>query len=222
MNSIKNASSIARMPDTIPPRIWREVGLLLLTLALLFLPWFKDPSPPLGRSPLVTGMELIRYGTWLVPLAYSLALTAYILSTFSRSKWAGIIPFIGSLLVYFNIFINTYYTRFDPPGIPLDRWNGLVDKHFTLGAGMWFNWIGLLALLAGLYCAEEGRRRMAILFGVVGTFAGIIFYLILSLIGLLKPEPYILTSVQAYAFQLIGTIVGSWLVLRKNSVIRDN
>lgn len=218
MVNINNVSSKVRKSHNISSYYLREIGLLLLTVSLLFLPWFQDPSPPEGRPALITGMEFISYGVWHIPLAYILALTAYSISKILRSKWVGVIPFIGVLLVYFNIFINTYYTRFNPPGIPLDRWNGLMDKHFTLSVGMWVNWIGLFALLAGIYYAEKSRRRTAVLFGVVGAVAGFILYIITSALGLWNPEPYFLTSAQAYTFPIIGTIIGSWLVLKKTPI----
>lgn len=194
--------------------LWREIGLTLLTVSLLFLPWFRDPYPPVGRPSQVTGIEFITRGTWLVVLAYLLVLAAYIYSKLLTPKWPGIIPFLTGCVLFLHLFLATSYTRFNPPGIPLDRWNNLSDKHFSLLIGSWFNLIGLLLLFIGFYIVETGRGRTAVLLGPIGTVIGIILAFLMHEIGFWLPEPQNVLSIQFFSYPVIMTTIGSWLGFR--------
>lgn len=217
--------------------IWREAGVLLLTISLFFLPWFRDNYPPAGRSPVITGVEFLTYGAWPIILAYAAAWLSYIVSKFSNWKWAGMIILLMTWFVY--LYLHLIFTvigfRHNPAGIPLERTHLEAEVRYPAMIGMWVNWLGLIFLAVGLYLAERGRGRTAVFFTGLGTLFGLFLLIGLILVEVSLPELFynlnflphgirtndtlyeLLTWVQIIGLPFGGAVLGAWLALKKSA-----
>ena len=79
----------------------REVGVFILTVSLLFLPWYLDPEPEPGQSAIVTGIEFLAGGSLMLIAGYSFSLLAYFVSRFTSRKGIGFFLFVVASFLYF-------------------------------------------------------------------------------------------------------------------------
>lgn len=232
MTNINDTSPMVKRLYTSFLSVWREIGILMLTASLLFLPWFRDPSPPEGRPPLVAGMEFISHGTWYVILAFATACLSYVVSRFSNRKWAGMIILVITWLLYFYIHLvyGVIGIRHAPDSTTLGR--GHVEAEVVLPAviGMWVNWLGLIFLTAGVYLAERGQGRTAVVYAALGGFSGLALLVGSVYTGFVIPEILldlkllprsettymILTWLQILGLPVGGAIWGARAALKKS------
>jgi hypothetical protein len=156
----------------------REVGILLLTISLLFLPWFRDPYPLESRTAIIMGREFISYGAWAVLWPFACFWLAYLLSRLSSRQWLALFPLIIAVLLYLYVHALIFApNRFNPMGLPLNRWNHLSDKQFDLLWGGWVNGLGVLLLVTGMYQVESARGRQRFIWGILGAIIGWLTFL---------------------------------------------
>jgi hypothetical protein len=216
-----NTSSAFSKPGIHLSSVWREVGVLLLTASLFLLPWFQD-----GRSPAITGVELITHGGWPVILAYITVWLSYGLSKFSNKKWMGMIVLVIAWVLY--IYLQWTFTVVGGRFVDsLGRGATFIDARYPTMAGVWVNWLGLISLTLGLFLAEsEWRGKTAVILAGFGAFLG------LCLTGWLAYDaglwPYlmfwprtagpiwheILGGLRLLILPLAGAGLGAWIAFR--------
>jgi hypothetical protein len=191
----------------------REAGILILTVSLLFLPWFRDLSPPSGRPPVITGMEFITYGSWAVILAYSFIWAAYAASRLTTYKRFGVIALIVSALLYLYVLSAMLAPlRGDAPGIPLDKYTvSFLDKSFPPMIGTWVNLASLFIIAAGLFSAETDQEQKSMIKTGIGTF--IVFSLLIGIgMAIYGFEVYIAILFLGGGFLCVGLPLAGGLI----------
>lgn len=151
--------------------IWREVGVLLLSVSLILLPWFLDRSPSAEIGPRITGVELVTHNGWPLILGYASVWLSYGISRFSNKKWVGMIFLVAAWILY--VYIQAAFTSFGGRFVEsLNRGSTSFDLTYPALAGVWVNWLGLISLTLGLFLAERGQGRTAVWFAGSGAILG--------------------------------------------------
>ena len=130
----------------------REVGILLLTLSLLFLPWYLDPEPEPGQSALITGIEFVASGSLLVVAGYMLSLLTYYTSRFTKREGTTFILFIVTGFLYYVVHVGATQAL---GGLGLGRPTSTAYLPARTLIGGQLNFVGLFALGVGMYAAFE-------------------------------------------------------------------
>jgi hypothetical protein len=188
------------------------MGLLLLIVSFLFLPWYLDPSPEPGQSPGVTGVELIDSNTWIMVMAYGLILMAYGISRFSSRKWAGVIPFMAAFLLFLYLHISiSIGSSLSRPVSSLESYGGVRAL-----VGTRVNWGGLASLALGLYFATPRQERSNIVRSIVwpgaGALVGFGFAVFADWLFWLSSP---IDDLLYLGLPIAGAIVNVWLGLRR-------
>lgn len=135
----------------------REAGILLLTISLLFLPWYLDPAPETGQSPFITGVEFLAAGSPLLIIGYGLALLAYVISRFTTRQWAGVLLLVTAAMAYWFLHLGATVSL---PDAGVDRPSSSLETMLveTL-VGARVNFLALLVLAVGFYAAFPRDER---------------------------------------------------------------
>lgn len=159
----------------------QEVALLLWVASLTFLPWFRDPRPGPGQTPLIFATDLIIDGGHTgILYGFLLGLLAYLLSRFSKWKWPAVPVLIAACFVFFTqSWLCSGMISFDNciPG----RISSTLDN-FPSEAGVDMFWFGVIALGIGLAAAKARHGRTAPLKAIAAVIAVVSLYLAIGIV----------------------------------------
>lgn len=145
----------------------QEVALLVL-VAALFLPWFRDP----GQAPLGYANEVLSGFHGIPLITYALILLAYGLSRFTGRKLTATIPLAIANFLVLLIAIGLLLD-----GNVAGRTGPTQEGGLQLLNGFYLNWLAIFILAAAIVVTETGRSRTP---------------LFLTTITLLSPVPYLI------------------------------
>lgn len=182
----------------------REIGIFLLTVSILYLPFFHQRGPGMNITFLARDYSP-SYASALL-FAFACFWFAYLLSrTLSeRRSFLMLFPFVVASFIYLN---SSIYHGFRPlTEIPMQYWQ---DYSYGLGIGMGLSGCGACLLLIGAYVTQTNRSLFR--WGIVGALVGLALFIpvgtLLSEVGF----DNVLEQPLCLSLMLIGIAFGTWL-----------
>lgn len=201
------------------PRWFREIGILLLTFSLLFLPWFSTTLPQYDQPFTVMGWEFILNplgdltpSVPLVIVGFICFWIAYILSRLlpTRRSFLFLYPFFVACTLYLAILGR--YGPIAPRGFRGTP--GMIDVSFWPVSGFQLSCLGSILLLYGIFFLQPNWFRVGA--GIIGALSG--WVLCFSILLVLE-VPYDAIQFPYYlAFTLLGITLAFWLARRTKAI----
>lgn len=185
-----------------------EVGIALLTVSLLYLPWFSNRYATVMGIEFITNPQGDIFSGYMADIknGFPLFWEAYFLCRILPTRWSrlSLLPF--SIASWF--YLRTPYFWFPGPrsfrGGP-----SMIDVGFGPESGIWLNLIGALILLVGL--CETRITHSPVWWSIRGFIGGLILHYILF------NTPFGAVSYYAGIFcvglPFAGAVFAAWLAI---------
>lgn len=181
----------------------REIGIFLLTVSILYLPFFRQRGPGINLTFLVRDYSPNYAGALL--FAFACFWVVYLLSRTLSERWSFLIllPFTAASFLY---LYSSIYHIFRPLGeIPMLYWK---DYSYDIEIGMWLSGCGAGLLLIGVYATQTNRSPLR--WGLLGALGGFVLFVLPSPLYLFLEETLALSIkiLLCPTLPMIGMVLG--------------
>lgn len=185
----------------------REIGIFLLTVSILYLPFFYQPGPDeliMGKSFLAFDRSLDQASE--IKVAFGCFWLVYLLSHTLSEKWSFLMLLPFAVAIYFYLITSFGYTmksffEYSNPS----NWE-YYAYHVDIGIGL--SGCGAWLLLMGVYVTQTNLSPFR--WGVVGGLGGFVLFALPSLLYLFLEDSgfFLVHALLCLTLPPIGMIIG--------------